>query len=96
MGRLTDEKDKLYKALAHPCRRQIICMLREEGSMSTGEISKRFDMAEPSVSRHLSVLENAGFIYEERKGRNRIYAYCYSTSMEIMFCIEELLCGMEE
>ena len=38
-------------------------------SLTAGEISERFDMAKPSISKHLSILENAGLISREKKGQ---------------------------
>lgn len=37
--------------------------------MTAGEIAQRFEMAKPSLSKHLSVLENASLIEGEKKGR---------------------------
>ena len=97
MGRMKVEKgDLFYEALAHPCRRQIICMLREEGDMSAGEIGNRFDMAQSSVSRHLSILEHAGIIRVKRIGKNRIYSYSRYAAADISYYIGNLLYGEEE
>lgn len=37
--------------------------------MTAGEIAERFDIAKPSLSRHLGVLENAGLIEREKRGQ---------------------------
>ena len=52
--------------------------------MSAGEIADCFDMAKPSVSHHLNVLKNAGFILDERKGQNIIYSLNTTIFQEIM------------
>lgn len=41
--------------------------------MTAGEIADRFSCAWPTTTRHLSVLEEAGLISVEKKGRERIY-----------------------
>ena len=41
--------------------------------MTAGEIAERFSCAWPTVSRHLRVLERAGLLVHEKKGRSRIY-----------------------
>lgn len=60
--------DHSYKALADPTRRQILSLLREK-DLTAGEIAAEFDMAWPSVSRHLGVLKHAGLVLTERDGQ---------------------------
>lgn len=69
----------VFKALADPTRREI---LRELGGreMAAGEISAGFDIAAPSVSRHLSILLSAGLIRQRREA-NRLY---YSVETETL------------
>jgi len=63
--------ERVFEALASPARREILRLLKD-GEMSAGDIAGRFDMAAPSVSRHLSLLKAADLIVERRAG-NRIY-----------------------
>jgi DNA-binding transcriptional ArsR family regulator len=37
--------------------------------MTASEIAERFTMSKPSLSKHLSILENAGLITSERQGK---------------------------
>ncbi len=37
------------------------------------ELAERFDWARPTVTRHLKVLEDAGLVHVERRGRERRY-----------------------
>jgi DNA-binding transcriptional ArsR family regulator len=61
-------------ALAHPSRRQILLVVRfRGGEMTAGEIAERFSCAWPTVSRHLRVLERAGLLVHEKRGRTRAY-----------------------
>ncbi len=62
------ELDKVFDALASRPRRTILAYLAED-DLSTSELSSRFDMSTPAVSRHLSVLENAGLVSSERRGQ---------------------------
>lgn len=61
----------MFKALADPTRRQILQDLRQ-GELTAGEITSRFTISAPSISRHLSLLKNAGLV-AERRDANRIY-----------------------
>ncbi|SDY41848.1 DNA-binding transcriptional regulator, ArsR family [Lysobacter sp. yr284] len=65
-------QDKIFEALASAPRRQILAFLSER-ELSAGDIAARFDMSAPAVSRHLSVLVNAGLISSERRGQFVVY-----------------------
>ncbi len=60
-------------ALAHASRRQILMTVHFRGGMSAGDIAARFHHAWPTISRHLKVLEEAGLLTAERRGRERVY-----------------------
>lgn len=60
--------DAIFEALASTARRKILAYLAE-ADLTAGEIASRFDMTKPSISRHLSVLENAGLIRSQRAGQ---------------------------
>lgn len=64
--------DKVFEALASSPRRQILAYLSEQ-ELSAGDIAARFEMSAPSISRHLSVLENAGLVTGERRGQFVVY-----------------------
>ena len=49
-------RDDFFQALASPYRREIIRLLKWR-TLSAGEIAGHFDIAQPSVSRHLEVQE---------------------------------------
>lgn len=60
--------DKVFSALASAPRRKILAYLSAT-SLTAGEIADRFEMSKPSLSKHLSVLENAGLITRIKKGQ---------------------------
>lgn len=64
--------DRIFEALASRPRREILAYLSEQ-ELTAGEISGRFAMSAPAVSRHLSVLETAGLVSSERQGQYVYY-----------------------
>jgi DNA-binding transcriptional ArsR family regulator len=61
-------------ALAHPARRQILLTLHMRGGLATaGDIAARFEHKWPTTTRHLRVLEDAGLLRQEKRGRTRVY-----------------------
>ena len=65
--------DKAFKALASTPRRRILNHLAW-GPMTVGEIAAKFDMAMPSISKHLSVLHDAGLVHQQKRGQHIIYS----------------------
>jgi DNA-binding transcriptional ArsR family regulator len=57
-------------ALADPTRRAILARLLS-GEATVSELAEPFDMALPSVSKHLKVLERAGLIRQGRQAQTR-------------------------
>lgn len=65
--------NKAFKALSDPTRRKILELLKEK-DLSAGEISDNFDISKPSISHHLSVLNNADLVLRAKEGQNVIYS----------------------
>lgn len=64
--------DKVFEALASRPRREILAYLSAD-ELSTTELANRFQMSAPTISRHLSVLENAGLVTSVRQGQFVLY-----------------------
>ena len=60
--------EKVFRALSSTVRRKILAYLSSQ-TLTAGEIADRFEMSKPSVSKHLSILENAGLIVGKKKGQ---------------------------
>ena len=65
--------DAVMAALAHAARRQILLTIHLRGEASAGDIAGRFAHKWPTTTRHLRVLEEAGLVRQERRGRSRVY-----------------------
>lgn len=77
------------KALADPIRREILNMLKK-GRLSAGEISERFSVSAPSISRHLSVLKDADLIRDTREGKFIFYEINTTVLEETLLWIADL------
>lgn len=62
------ELDQVFAALADPTRRAIVETLAR-GEATVGTVAEPHDMALPSISKHLKVLEHAGMITRRVDGR---------------------------
>ncbi|WP_311245578.1 metalloregulator ArsR/SmtB family transcription factor [Microbacterium sp. WCS2018Hpa-23] len=70
---MADSASDIFAALAHPTRRQILQDLKE-GELAAGEIASRFSSSGPTISRHLSVLRQAGLVSERRDANRILYS----------------------
>jgi DNA-binding transcriptional ArsR family regulator len=61
-----------FSVLAEPARRNILDQLRL-GETSVTELVDRLDLSQPSVSKHLKVLREAGFVSSKVAAQRRIY-----------------------
>jgi DNA-binding transcriptional ArsR family regulator len=62
--------DRTFAALADPTRRAILARLCE-GDAPVGELASPFAMSLAAVSKHVAVLERAGLVRREVRGRER-------------------------
>lgn len=65
------ELDSSFHALAHPARRAIVGRLAG-GPATVGEASREAGVSKPAVSKHLHVLEAAGIVNREIRGRTHV------------------------
>lgn len=72
MPKRSDEVGVVLAALADPTRRKVIERL-VSGPAATSVLAQPFDMALPSFTQHLGVLERAGLVTSTKQGRTRIY-----------------------
>ncbi|MEM9349649.1 MAG: metalloregulator ArsR/SmtB family transcription factor [Pseudomonadota bacterium] len=60
--------DIVFAALSDPTRRAILQMLLED-DMAVTDVAEPFAMSLAAISKHLTVLTNAGLISQEKRGR---------------------------
>jgi len=68
--RRVDPLDATFAALADPTRRAIVERLTR-GEASVGELAEPFEISLPAISKHLTVLEDAGLLVRTKEGRLR-------------------------
>ncbi len=65
--------DAVFSALADPRRRRMVAVLRH-GETSAGDIERALDADQPSTSRHLRVLRDAGLVRVRKAAQRRLYS----------------------
>ena len=61
-----------FTALSDPTRRRIVERLAEGGARRIADIASEFDMSRQAVTKHLDILNQAGIVITERRGRERL------------------------
>src|SRR5687768_1342244 len=69
-ARSNEALDNVFGALADPTRRAILSRLMQ-GEATVNELVAPFDLAQPTISKHLKVLERAGLISRGREAQFR-------------------------
>ena len=83
--------DRIFHALADSTRRDILA-LAVGGGYSVSTLAKRYPMSFAAVQKHVAVLEGAGLITKERRGRERLVR----TDVDTVQRARVLLDGIEE
>jgi len=81
---------KIAKALAHPSRLFIVEELLK-GEQCVCKLSDMIGADISTVSRHLSILKNAGIIEYEKRGNQVFYRVCTPCVLNFFQCIEKVI-----
>jgi len=66
-----DEMDAVFHALSHPARRDMLRRLAG-GQCTVSELAAPFNMSFAASSKHVRVLEQAGLLHRQVKGREHV------------------------
>jgi ArsR family transcriptional regulator len=90
-----DELAAMLKALAHPIRLQILCLL-QDGEMTVGEIRETAQTTNANISQHLTILRNKGIV-GFRKEANFIYnRITDGRVIKLIETMQNLFCSIKE
>jgi DNA-binding transcriptional ArsR family regulator len=85
------EADLIFHALADATRRDIVA-LAVGGTYSVSALARRYPMSFAAVQKHVAVLEGAGLVTKERRGREALVR----TDVDTVQRARMLLDGIEE
>jgi len=83
------KRSELVKALAHPTRLFIIDFLAD-GEKCVCEIVEQVGVDISTISKHLSVMKNAGLVADEKRGLNVFYRIVCPCISELFICLENI------
>lgn len=86
---------EIFKALAHPTRLFIVEELAK-GRKCVCEINEMLDCDVSTLSKHLSVLKNAGILSDEKKGLQVFYSLKLCCVLDFFSCVDNLINGLSK
>ena len=72
MWSIYNKMESVFEIIAEPNRRAILSLL-VSSQQSVGEIERQLGMPQPTVSKHLRVLRDAGFVESTMAAQHRLY-----------------------
>lgn len=92
----TDLLGKYFRGLGDPTRLRVLRLLEEAGELSAGELVRRLDLPQATVSTHLGCLRWCGFVATRREHRSVIYSLADPRVAELVALAESLLADNAE
>jgi ArsR family transcriptional regulator len=87
---------RVVKAMAHPTRMFIVDELSRAGERCVCELTEMVGDDISTVSKHLSILKNAGIIADDKRGNQVFYRLRVPCILDFFRCVESVLeCNAE-
>lgn len=78
----------IYQAIADPTRRSILVLLASQ-TLTAGAIANNFDVARPTISKHIQILSECELIESNQQGREIYYQIKIEKMKEIDKWLEQ-------
>ena len=82
--------NKVFQALAHKDRREVLRLIKRNGEMNAGDLSEHFEFSKPTLSHHLKALSGADLLVRDRRGQFIYYQINQSVFEEVLGVMFEL------
>jgi DNA-binding transcriptional ArsR family regulator len=92
---IIEAKANVLKALGHPTRLWMAEQL-ENGEKCVCELAEFIDADFSTVSKHLSVLKQAGVVTDEKRGKQVYYKLKVPCILKYMSCVEAVIRAQAE
>ena len=88
--KLADARAKVIKSLGHPTRIFMVEILSKE-ELSVSELARAAGVDVSTVSKHLTLLKQAGVLLDKKIGNKVIYSLVCPCIMDFITCIDEVI-----
>jgi len=87
---LAELETKIYKALAHPARLEIVKTLAK-GECCVCELFDESEFTQPNISQHLKILKDADILVSERNSNKLMYRIKHPEVLEILSLAQKMV-----
>ena len=87
---LIEAKANILKSLGHPTRLWMVEQL-SEGEKCVCDLAEFIDADFSTISKHLSVLKQAGVVLDEKRGKMVYYRLRVPCVMQDLSCVEKII-----
>ena len=91
----TEALDRTFHALGDGSRRRMLAVISRKGACTAGELVALFDSSQPTISKHLRVLEQAELVSRRVKGRRHVFTLAPSRMRQAQRWLERHLAFWE-
>lgn len=81
----------MLKAVAHPNRLMIVCLLSRNNELNVSDICEQTECSQALISHHLTDMQAKGILQIRREGRNAYYSLRDDRVTNVMRCM--MKCG---
>ena len=78
---------RVLKAVAHPTRLQIICLLAQSKNLSLTSLTEKTDSEQSLISHHLTNMKRDGILEINRTGKNILYSLADKNILKLIKCL---------
>lgn len=89
--KLYERRAEIAKALAHPTRLKLIDALAELEEECVCELNQSLGVSQPTVSKHLKVLKDAGLVKKRKEGLQVFYSLRVPCVTNFFSCLDDIL-----
>ena len=85
---------ELLKAMAHPQRLRVLCLL-VEGERSVGDINREIELSQSALSQHLAKLREEGLVATRKEAQTVFYSLTTGPALEVIRALHDAYCPGE-
>lgn len=82
----------LLRAMAHPQRLRVLCML-VEGERSVGDINRDIDLSQSALSQHLAKLREEGLVSTRKEAQSVFYRLADGPVLSVIQALHQAYCA---
>ncbi len=91
MAEQAGRASELLKAMAHPQRLRVLCLL-VEGERSVGDINREIDLSQSALSQHLAKLREEGLVTTRKEAQTVFYSLTDGPALAVIQTLHDVYC----